>query len=113
MDASIDAWMTRFAAGAGTEYQWEMTRHGVIRALLHPTERSGDLCPISAQATLEYGAISHYGNVRAAAALQGLTPCLRDVLITAADGSAPDRADYAPIRGRLLRICRLEEASHV
>lgn len=114
MTPEIDSWLTRFAAGAGTAYQWHYQRYRdklgntvvtchMLRAAIDDDTR---MCPLSANETYESGEILDEGLPDTAARRQGLTVYECRVVVNAADGVLGHDAE---IRERLRRICRLEE----
>lgn len=114
MNATIDAWLTRFAAGAGTAYTWTLQvnpyEHGpeyCLRALLPHDEM---MCPLSAQATQEAGYFFPVRLWREACWELDIDEIMHGRLIVLAADDDP-KADPG-IRQRLLRICRLEEPHH-
>jgi hypothetical protein len=115
MDDVSEQFLTRFAAGAGSQYRWTLTceRHNgedeySVRAFLTtPGGILQELCPISAQATYESGRIYQVNEWWAAACSQGMEQrWTLNPLLQAADGKASMDSD---IRTRLLRICGLHE----
>lgn len=105
MDAVLDTWCTRFAAGAGSQYVWYLSRTGTIRA---NCGRVGIMCPLTAESNIETG--KFYGAWRAlwAGYRQGLVQSASEVIMDAADNYKG--ADQA-LRARLLRICGLMEGA--
>lgn len=118
--ATVDAWLDRFAAGAGPAYVWTWLPYVIdgrirhqLRALLTETQC---LCPISAEATFETGRMYLVTEWRAAARQQGLGALPppgerwrqedRFLLMDAADD---DPGCDPAIRARLARICRVGE----
>lgn len=118
IETSLEAWITRFAAGAGTLFDWHCTEDGELVA---PTgqitgTRGTDpwFCPLTAQATFESGIVFVRHDAKLAAYQQGLTTQHLYLLRDAADdnvGASPEHErSLRALRRRLLRICRLEGA---
>jgi hypothetical protein len=114
MVETIDTWLTRFAAGAGSTYVWAlfpMLSYQGDRTEWHLRAEGAipgghtDLCPIAAEATLETGRLYRTCVWREAAEQQGI---LQDgaakAIMMAADN---DMQSDPGIRQRLLRICGL------
>jgi hypothetical protein len=121
---TIETWFTRFAAGAGTLFEWRLEGGCIVaRLAVDPNaeilrEEYGIesiqflMCPITAQATLEEGKVYLAEKYAEAAKRQGLGGFDGDAIGYAADHIGFDREEavlYAPIRERLLRICHLQE----
>lgn len=118
MDDALESFLTRFAAGAGSQYRWgflvesaeaheEKSRRSLRTYVETPRGLLQEMCPISAQATYEFGCIYQTSDTRGAVKQQKLAwPWLANAIIRAAD----EDIDMDPeIRTRLLRICGLQE----
>lgn len=105
IDPQIADWLVRFAAGAGTLYEWRVTQSGRLRAYL----RDISMCPITGQHTLETGQETGLGSACTVALRYGWTAEQAMQVIGAADRMLATHGSRAEIRARLLRICRVEE----
>ena len=114
MNMTIDTWLTRFAAGAGSAYRWQLMPVSDIRGRIEHLVRAVlphdvALCSISAQATYETGHIYPVSRWRAAAVQQEITDYGNHYVI---ERAADDDGEADPeVRPRLLRICGLRDAS--
>jgi len=113
MHAAIDTWLARFAAGAGSQYTWHLVgvinEHGRIESMLRAMLPTGEMCPLTAQATYEEGTIYQVEQWRMVGASQGLEAYWwRRIIAIAADDD--DAAD-PDVRARLLRICGMGAVS--
>lgn len=115
---ALEAFVTRFAAGAGPTYHWSLV-DGCLTAALPPPEplpaEYGDegitavrMCPLSAQATLETGRVLYAWDYYHAADVLRIDVDTRYAVMSAADRTL-NLPDVLRLRARLLRICGLEE----
>ena len=115
MEKAIDDFLTRFAAGAGPGYHWELLGDArVLRARTDPSQRArASMCPLTAQFTLEEGGLPcPAGYWRLAREALPLTETQASAIVEAAD-RVEGAATYDPgLRARLLRICGLGENTH-
>lgn len=116
LSQEMETWLTRFAAGAGSTYQWQLRPYthldgSVVYELRAVTYKQDTgicyMCPISAQATLESGFVLSASAWYKAMRMQGIGRAgVADEILRAAD----DSIEATPsIRQRLLRICGLTE----
>lgn len=110
MAPTLDTWCTRFAAGAGTEYLWQLTSRGILRAVFRMDEVYFT-CPIGAQYMLETGVLTTPQITQALLVSHGLSLDDAHAIATAADVRSPSSSVVQALRTRLLRICRLAEES--
>jgi len=114
MNIDLETWLTRFAAGAGTLFEWHIIDapshlHDAcpaqLRAVVYSPidEDYTSLCPISAQATLDVGYMYHTAAWMNAAIRQGLDRIDAAGVTDAADEV---KGHDPALRARLLRICR-------
>jgi hypothetical protein len=109
----LETWLTRFAAGAATAFQWRLDAGRIVAESSEEDPLVyGDMCPISAQATLETGKVYLAEDAPEARQQQGLSSAEANALMDAADYRAAHfigGPSHARLRARLLRICHLEE----
>jgi hypothetical protein len=110
----LETWLTRFAAGAGTLFEWQLDESRIVaRLIADPNEASlmfeEDMCPITAQATLETGELYPSLSFAEAAEQQGLSDKDMNTIISVADYSWRLDLYKVRLRARLLHICHLEE----
>lgn len=111
MDPQIADWLVRFAAGAGTLYEWQVNEAGVLEAQVYDFKSDASLfsmCPLTAAMACERGPYTARTSVIHAERYFALREAMTDQIIHAADDTC-DHADCATIRAHLLRICRVEE----
>jgi hypothetical protein len=107
MNARVENWLTRFAAGAGRAYVWTLidgydNTAKLLRAFL---AEGIELCPLSAQATFDCGQVYPVTAWRAASAIQGMNEGWNGRIIQLA---ADDDTEADPeVRERLLTACQL------
>lgn len=107
MDQDIENFCVRFSAGAGSTYVWRLDR-GCLRACLTHKEQ---MCPLSAQATLEQGKFfpsSDFGAAIDTLALGNGGHTGRQIMCAADRMFMPHDVKLIELRARLLRICGLE-----
>ncbi len=132
MDETIDTWLTRFAAGAGSQFVWYLDK-GCIRARV-PSVRFPDahFSVLMASFIYEYGADAErylrveydsdgtpvpnyeYMTYARSCGMLGNTcydivvaECLSDTIDAEKEQKYQKYRDLRAIRARLLRICRL------
>lgn len=111
MDDALETWITRFAAGAGSQYQWQLTRRGhfaMLRAQVgEEVEDDKPVCPLTAEDLYETSNLTTDASWWVdASQRQGLGIDHARAVVKAADGHEDADPD---IRTRLLRICGLTE----
>lgn len=119
MDHALDHWLTRFAAGAGSQYVWKLYdtlyTNTIHRELLTYTSSPRNffekMCPLTAQATYEFGAVFPSKEWWLAAKKQGLTKKQAIIIGCAAVGSSLAIPPIHEVRARLLRICGVVESA--
>ncbi len=110
MTPEVGQWLTRFAAGAGTLFDWHLSPDGVLLTDSEGWQASTlYMCPVSAEATLETGTFYSACAVVQAGDLMGLSCEAVDALMRASDDY--EDADQT-IRTSLLRICRVPNADN-
>ena len=102
MEQALEHWLTTFADGAGTSYEWEITARGWLRTC------TAGWCPLLAQWTHITGEIVPPQTVFGVGERQGLSQQVCSQLIRAEDRN-PTGYD-ATLRARLLSICHVEES---
>jgi len=110
MNQTVDIWLTRFAAGAGSQYEWKLyeiwVRERYEYAIRAAYSCTNVMCPLSAQATYETGQVFPVDKWRHAANLQHMMHWSTGGVIQKA---ADDDYEADPeVRARLFRICRLD-----
>jgi hypothetical protein len=114
LSPALEAWVTRFAAGAGTLFEWRLWGASIIALLPcygFPAYTKG-MCPLSAEHTLETGEECLAHDYRHAGMCQDLEEIDFQRIAKAADFSLQSQLldqEERCLRVRLLRICRLEE----
>jgi len=107
MNRETDAWLTRFAAGAGTLFDWQLIpstdKEGRTELLLRAVTATQLFCPLSAQATCEMGKVFEVVDWKHAVDAMRLTfmETSRAVMLAADNDVQQDEE----VRLRLLRIC--------